>query len=171
MKLYEAVAQKNLKKLRSVSAVLLFCAAAVMAVTLILQSLPYRWIFQLIALCMLGVAIFFISRYVMKNYVYSVTASEDTSTDLCVTEIQGRHTITVCRISVSGIEEVITVDRADKAQHESVTKRIKTEKRKIYDYCGDMFGEKYICVLSQEYGEPLAIKLSFDEELLKLIAV
>ncbi len=169
MKLYEAIAQKNLKKLRSVSAVLLFGAAAVMAVTMILQHMPYRWIFQLVALCMLGVAIFFISRYIMKNYVYSVIASEDGSTDLCVTEIQGRHTITVCRIGISGIEEAITCARADKSQSESVKKRIKLEKRKTYDYCGDMFGEKYICIFSQQYGEPLAIKLSFDEELLKIL--
>lgn len=171
MKLYEITAPKNIKKLRSVSAVLLFGAAAVMAVTMILQNMPYRWIFQLVALCMLGAAIFFVSRYIMKNFVYAIVkdSRESENADLTVTEIQGRHTITVCRISLSGIEETVTVDRANKEQAEAVTKRIKAEKRKVYDYCGDMFGDRYVCVFSQEYGEALAIKLSYDEELSRLL--
>ena len=100
-----------------------------------------------------------------KSYVYAIT-EQDGERLLTVTEIQGRHTITVCRISLTNIQEVTV---ADNGQDAPVKNRIRFEKRKSYNYCIDFFEDKYACVFACEGGEDIAVKLSFDEKLCGLL--
>ena len=162
MKIFEFTPEKNTKKLSLVTGLLIIGAAVLMAATMITENLPYRWAIQLLALGMLAMGIFFTTRYVMKSYVYAVIKTDD-GNDFTVTEIQGRHTITVCRIGLSGIERAVVVHSADREADSAVKKQIRAEKRKHFNYCADLFAEKYMCLFVNECGEELAIKLSYDE--------
>ena len=169
MNLFEFRPEKNVKKLGKVTGLLLVGAAVLMIMTIIIgERLAYRWAIQLLALGMLAMGIFITSRYIMKGYVYAVIKSDDGSNDFTVTEIQGRHTITVCRIGLASVEQAVVVPPGDKELDTDVKNKIKSEKRKLFNYCADLLGEKYICLFVTECGEKTAIKLSWGEELEKL---
>ena len=170
MKLYEFTPQKDTKKLSSISGVLFIGAILIMLCTIIFGGMAFRWVFQLTALGMFTAAIFITTRYVMKSFVYRIESSDNTedensSPDLTVTEIQNRHTITVCRLALSGIEETVILTPDNKATASDLKQRIKSEHRKFYNYCADFMPQKQICILVTECGEKLAVYLSYDEEL------
>ncbi len=167
MKLFEFTPKKNTKKLSTITGLLLLGAAVLMLLTVIMKDMSYRWAVQLLAVGMLVMQIFITTRYMIKGFVYAVI-EDDGATDLTVTEISGRHEITVCRIAMSSIERVIVVPQNDRPAELAVKNQIREEKRKIFNYCVDLFADKYICVLSNEGGTPIAIKLSWDESLEKL---
>jgi len=162
MNLFEFQPPKNTKKLSLVTGLLLLGAAVLMFITFLYEEMAYRWAIQLLSVGMLVISIFITSRYVMKSYVYAVIKGED-GNDFTVTEIQSRHKITVCRIGISGIERVVVVEVGDRETDTALKKQIKAEKRKMFNYCADLFAEKYMCLLVNECGEELAIKLSYDE--------
>ena len=165
MNLFEFRPQKNTRKLALTTGLLIIGAAILMLGTMILEELAYRWAIQLLSLGMLAMGIFITTRYVMKGYVYAVMANDDGSKDFTVTEIQGRHTITVCRVGMSNVGYAVVVPLGSKEAETDVKNRIKADKRKVYNYCADLFGEKYVCLFVTECGERLAIKLSWDESL------
>ena len=168
MKLYEYTPQKNVKKLGAVTGLLLIGAGILMLIERLMPNLSAPWMFQLLAVGMLMLSIFITTRYIMKSYVYAII-DEDGSVDLTVTEIQGRHVITVCRVSLSGLESVVVAYKGDPASDNPVKNKIRTDKRKSFNYCSDFFDEKYICIFSDEGGTPIAVKLSWDEKLEKMI--
>lgn len=173
MNLFEYTPQKNIKRLSILTGTLFIGAAVLMLTTLLIEGMPYRWVIQLISLCMLSAGIFITTRYAMKSYVYAVVSAED-GNDLTVTEIQNRHTITVCRIALSSIEETVTVSVGDNGANDMIKRRIRAEKRKHFNYCADLFPEKYICLFVNECGDSLTIKLSWDgalEDILKNAAI
>lgn len=168
MNLFEFKPSKNIKKLRSVTGLLIIGAALLMVMTVILKDIPYRWAIQLLSLGMLVVGIFITSRYIMKSYLYAVMKGDDGENDFTVTELQGRNRVTVCRIGLGNIEQAVVVPQGDRDAETEVKNKIKSEKRKQFNYCEDLFDEKYICLFVTECGESLAIKLSWDAELEKI---
>ena len=98
MKIYEYTPEKNTKKLAGVTGLLLGGAVILILIYKLIPRISSPWMFQLLAVGMLMMAVFITSRYIMKSYVYAIT-EQDGDRLLTVTEIQGRHTITVCRIS------------------------------------------------------------------------
>ena len=169
MKLFEFTPKKNANKLAAITGILIIGAVLLLCITVILGELAYRWILQLAGIIMLTAGVFITSRYVMKSYVYSII-EVDGGNDLTVTEIQCRHTITVCRISISGIEQIYVVDKKDREAYGEVKKKAKAGARKRFNYCADFLEQKYICILCTECGESLAIELSWDESLERLLA-
>ena len=172
MKLYEYAPKKDIKRL-SLTTIAAFAGAAVMVlVTVMFPEMAYKWAVQLISIGLIAVGIFFTSRYIMRSYVYRVEVfDENEGPELTVTEIQGRHIITVCRLTLSSIDGTVTVCPTDKPEVDALKARINAEKRKKYDYCVDMFGDKQICVLATVGGEGIAVKLSYDKQLEKLLTV
>lgn len=168
MNLFEFRPEKNVKKLGMITGLLLMGASVLLLVTVIISDVPYRWAIQLLSLGMLTVSIFITSRYIMKSYVYAVIKADDGGNDFTVTEIQGRHVITVCRIGLSSVEQAVVVNQGDKVADTEVKNKIKSEKRKSFNYQADLLGEKYICLFVTECGEQMAIKLSWGEELEKI---
>ncbi len=168
MNLFEFKPSKNVKKLRSVTGLLIIGAALLTVMTVILNDIPYRWAIQLLSLGMLVVGIFITSRYIMKSYLYAVTKGDGGENDFTVTELQGRNRVTVCRIGLGNIEHAVVVPQGDREAETEVKNKIKSEKRKQFNYCEDLFDEKYICLFVTECGEPLAIKLSWGAELEKI---
>lgn len=162
MNLYEHIPQKNSSRLSTLCITLFIGSAVVFGFTTVLGDMPFRWVFQLIALGMLTAGVFVTSRYIMKSFIYRIEQGEQ-GADLTVTEIQNRHRITVCRISVCNVENLRVLD--DKDSYREEKKMIKAEHRKYYDYCPDPFPRKKLCLRVTECGESLAVFLSYDKEL------
>ena len=162
MKIYELCPQKNIKRLTSIITVLFFGGALIMVFPSFFSDMPFRWIFQIAGMAMLGVGVFLTARFVMKSYIYRIESTQS-GADLTVTEMQGRSITTVCRLSLSGIEEVCGADTKDAVRDAS--KRAQSEGRKIFNYCADIKNEKVLCIFATECGEEILIKLSYDEEL------
>ena len=170
MNLFEFTPKKNTKKLAQITGILFIGAAILMVMTLPFANMPYRWTIQLLSIGMLVMGIFITSRYIMKSFVYAVVSTDD-GNDLTVTEIQSRHSTTVCRISMSSIERAVVVDTNDRPTESALKEQIRTQKRKSFNYCADFFSDKYICIFSCEAGTPIAIKLTWDESLERLFDV
>lgn len=167
--LYEFTPKKNTKKLGMITGVLIIGAAVLMLSTILFgEKMSYRWTIQLLSLLMLAVGVFITARYIMKSYSYAVI-EDNGQLDLTVTEMQGRHTVTVCRIALNGIEELRTLEAGDRSAGNEVKTKIRQEKRKSFNYCGDLLDEKCICIFTVECGEALAIKISYDSELVKIL--
>lgn len=167
--LYEFTPKKNTKKLGMITGVLIIGAAVLMLFTILFgEKMPYRWTIQLLSLLMLALGVFITARYIMKSYSYAVI-EDNGQLDLAVTEMQGRHTVTVCRIALSGIEELRTLEAGDKSTGTEVKNKIRREKRKSFNYCGDLLDEKCVCIFTVECGESLAIKISYDGRLVEML--
>ena len=164
MNLFEFIPPKNNKRLGTISGVLLLGGAVMLLVTYVFDEIMGKWIFQLLATGMLGVSIFLVSRYVMKNFIYAIVSTNG-GNDFTVAELQNKKKTTVCRISVSNIERAFVIEQGDKVKEDSVKALIKEGKYKKYNYCADLFDEKCIYILADECGEKVAIRLSWCEEL------
>ncbi len=167
MKIFEFIPKKNTNKLTAMVGLLLMGSAVMFLIAMIYEEMPYLWAIQLLGIGMLAMMIFVVSRYLMKNFAYAVTETEEGS-DFTVTELQGKRSVTVCRIAMSSVEQVIVVEQNDRQADTTLKNMIKSQKRKMFNYCADLFTDKYICVLSNESGTPIAIKLTYDESLEKL---
>ncbi len=170
MKIYQVSPQKDIKRLTVLTVALLLGGVVMLAASAFLDFKQFKpiWPFQLVGIGMLSLGIFFLVRYVKKAYVYALEQT-DSGVDLTVTEINGRHTVTVCRVSKANIEEIYTACPSDSLQMKEATAKARSNKRKQFNYTVDMFGEKCIFILVTECGEPLAIRLSYDEELMRLL--
>lgn len=164
--MYDFIPPKSNKTADYTSAALLIISLIAMFLSR-LPNLPYPWIMQLSALTMLAVALMLLGRFVFKRYQYSVTSGEDRGGDLLVTEVTRRTRVTVCRISLSGIERVLIAYGSGKSAKKDIRKS--SSGRKVFNYCADIRPAKYICVFAEECGEPLLIKLSYDEALLEIL--
>lgn len=164
MKIYEYSPQKNIKRLATITGSLLGGAVILILIYKLIPRISSPWLFQLLAVGMLMLAIFITARYIMKSYVYAIV-EENGEKLLTVTEIQGRHTITVCRLSLSGLEAVMIADDSAPGSEASIKEHIRIEKRKSYNYCIDLFENRYLCIFTNEGGDAIAVKLSFDEGL------
>ncbi len=164
MKIFEFIPKKNTQKLTTMIGLLLMGAAVMFLITMLNADMPYRWAIQLLGLGMLAMMIFIVTRYLMKNFAYAVLRTDD-GDDFTVTELQGRRAVTVCRIAMSSVEQVIVVEQNDRQADTALKNMVKAQKRKMFNYCADLFTDKYICVLSNEGGVDIAIKLTYDESL------
>ena len=144
-------------------------AGALMLVTMLFPSVPFRWVFQLIALGLLSAAIFFVTRYVTKSFLYRIETTADGSADLTVTEISsgGKRRITVCRI---GLDHILTRELLDNpAKTSERLASLKKEKIKYYDYTVEYQSAESILLIVNEGGEEIALRLSFDADLFALL--
>ena len=170
MHLYDYTPPKNNSRLFGIIICLASLGIGPFLFSLIIKELPFKWVFQLISIISLTAIIFIITRYIAKNFLYSVVRSDNDGVDFTVTEITngGRSKITVCRISVSGIESAEVFDRNDSnaIQHQKeIEKKAKKEGRKSFNYCPDINPVQYSIIIGEECGEKFLIKLTPDEML------
>ena len=168
MNLFEFIPSKNTKRLGIVSGLLLLGGSVMLLITIIFSGVAFRWVFQLLSICMFGLSIFLISRYVMRDYVYAVV-STDNGNDFTVTELQNKKKTTVCRISISNIEKSVVINEGDKTKESEIKALIKQGNYKKFNYCADIMNEKCVYVFADECGERVALKLSFGEELERVL--
>ncbi len=164
MILAEFVPEKNVKKLGAVTLAMFLGAAMLILITVIKPDIDYKWAFQFIAVGLIAMGIFITTRYIMKNFVYAICKGDD-GNDFTVTELQGRHKTTVCRISLSSIEQAVVVPQNDKPAEQVIKNKIREEKRKKFNYCADLLADNYICIFSNEGDTPIAIKISWNSSL------
>lgn len=134
-------------------------------------SVPFQSVFQFFGLCLFTAAIFLVTRYMSKSFLYRVFPDDDGQMDFSVTELRGKSRCTVCRIGLADIEEARMVDARQKDQLDAVKQKIKAEKRKQYDYCADL-NPTISCFLfvKEQNGDPLVIRIMPDETLFHILS-
>lgn len=167
--MYEYIPQKTNQKATRAVGVSMIGGGAVLILTTAWQSMPFRWAVQLVGIAFWGLVIFLYTRYVAKGYVYRVIQAEDGTLDFLVDEYQRKKRTTVCRIGVSGITEAVAVKAAQKDAYAALKRRIKEEHRHGFDYTADLAPDEWVCLLCEEGGEPLAIRIQPDETLLRIL--
>ena len=163
--MYELIPSKTNKTAARLVALLFLGAAAVLLCTVLAPAVPFRWVFQLIAVLMLTVGVFLTTRYLTKLFFYRI--SEDG--DLTVTEAaaNGKRQITVCRVAVAGVRELCLPESPD--QVSALKKRLRKEKIKLYDYTVDYRPAQSMFVIVKEGQDTLCIRLSYDKTLSELL--
>ena len=166
--MYEFTPDPNKKNAKNIVSALILGGFAVMLVTSVAHTMPFKWAIQLFGIVTIALGIFVMTRYVAKNFVYRVEQT-DSGADLTVTEIQKKSEITLCRIALSSIEQVHVCTSAEKEKEKSLVSSFSKDGRKRFNYCADINPEKFIWILANECGESVAVKLSFDETLCKIL--
>ena len=135
-------------------------SAALLATTMLVPTVPFRWVFQLLAIFLLTAGVFLTTRYLTKLFFYRIQNG-----DLTVTEANtnGKRQITVCRVGLSGILSVTECHSATEAKEQ--IKALKKRRVKYFDYTVDLQPAESLLVLVEEGGEELALRLSYDEQL------
>ena len=175
MNIYEYEPPKNNKKATGVVIILFSLAAGLFLFTMLL-NIPYEAILQLIAIFSLTGAVFVATRYLAKNFVYSVNQNDNPSPDLDIIEITngGKKQITVCRISINNITEYYQINKTDKNStntEQALIKKAKQDRVKIFNYCPDINPLQYSIIIGEECGEKYLIKLTPDEKLCEYLNI
>ena len=129
-------------------------------------AVDFIWVFQLVGIGLFTASIFIFSRFVAKGYIYSL--SEDG--DLTITEFQGKRRVTVCRLSIAQLSAVEEINASDPKKIAEMKKKIKTEKRKLYNYSIDIVPSKACYIFSDEY-EPIAVLFQPDDKMLSYMRI
>ena len=174
MHIYDYTPQKNTKQITGLIICLTSIGIGPFLFSLIIPNLPYKWLFQLLSIILFTAVIFITSRFAAKSFLYSVIKTDNDTLELTVTEITngGRSKITVCRISVAGIESIERIDRTDKSSCDSqkkIEKQAKNDGRKSFNYSPNINPSSICLVLCEECGEKFLIKLECDDTLLSYL--
>jgi hypothetical protein len=163
--MYEFKPQRTNDRAQKLVLLFFIGAAALLLVTVPLKGMPFLWIIQLFAVILIVAAVFLVTRYITRSYIYSIDVI-DGRTDLTVTEVSsgGKRQIAVCRIGLAGIESVREIDGRDGELAE-----LRKARKRIFDYRPDLLPEKSLLVSAEECGEKLLILLAYDEALLKIL--
>ncbi len=162
--MYEITPQRSNKTAQHFSIVLLIVSFAAMFFSS-MSWIAYRSVMQFSALLMMAFSVLLMVRYTLSGYTYAIVPDDDGGFDLTVTEIKRKSRITVCRISLSGIESVSLADISNKKE---MTEKAKKYKR--FNYCVDMTPAKSIFVFAEECGDKIALRLSFDQSLFDILS-
>lgn len=173
MTVYEYRPEKNNTRIFGIMMIMFSLGAAFFVTPLLVPSVPFHWLFQLLGVVAIIAVIYLLTRYVAKSFVYAVI-EDDGQLDFTVTEITngGRKSITVCRVAIANISELHVFDMNDPEQKLREKEMISTahhESRKAYDYCADMKTSPVCILLLEECGEPLLIKIAADDRLCSLL--
>lgn len=167
--MYEYIPEKNPKKMTGILILLGAAAALMLLLPSVLESLPYKWSFQLVGVGVIAAMIYIVSVYSARSFVYRIRAREDASGvvcgyDLTVTEVNQRSAVTVCRI---GLENISAVERVSegRAAARAQKKNAVNKGYKRFNYVADL-GSPVRCVIyACECGENVAVRISADEYL------
>lgn len=162
--MYEVFPKKKDATARNLAAVLFIVAVIAMYIST-LPGLPLRSVVQLLSVGLIALGLVIMGRYIFSAYSYAIVQTDEGGCDFTVTEIKRRSRITVCRISVSGIESIEILKRGEKDRLAALRKG-----RKTFDYRVDMMPSQYCCILANECGEAVAIKISYDEKLIAILS-
>ena len=176
MKIYEYIPTKNLSRLGGLITIALALAAAFFTTPLLAPTLPFQWIFQLLSVIFLVVALYLYTRYVAKSFIFSIIAHDDGSYDMTVCELSngGKRRKTVCRIGLTSIYESYLLHPElpeENLREEELCARARAEHLSCYDYFHDIKPRPVLLLFVEECGEKILIKFSPDEELLKYLGV
>ena len=162
--MYEIIPKKTNNLAANLSLVLTIGGVAAMYFST-LPNLPFRTLMQTISVVIIATGLMLLGRYVFKSYSYAIIEnSENGGYDLTVTEIKKRSRITLARVAISGIEEILLIENDKK----SLLKE-KKKGRKSFNYCVDLCPKNSYLIICRECGEELAIRISCDQKLIDLL--
>ena len=164
--MYELIPTKTNKKARNIILLLFLGAASILFLCTFLRELPFLWVFQLFAIFLLCAAIYLVSRYTAKIYLYRITPT-DSGRDLTVHETSpgGKRVKTVCRIGLSSIKKRVKLEG-----NACSLSAVRKEKKPTYDYRPDLYPNESILILSDEGGTEVYICLAYEERLFELLS-
>ena len=142
---------------------------AILGLATALPALPFRWAFQLVGIGLVGAGVFFYVRYITRTFCYAIVEREDGERDLVITECQRKSRITVCRLSLSGIERVELLPPDQQAKKKALKKELLREGRKLFSYTVNLNPSALACLVATECGQSLAIFFEPDETMLGLL--
>ncbi len=165
------IPKKNNQTAKNMILLLFGGSFALLAVTAAFPAVPFRWIFQTIALLLLTAAVFLVTRYLTKMFVYRVVETDEGGHDLTVTEAatNGKRAVTVCRVGLEQIRRAVLLDFSDGGASLDVWKDFKKGRKRIHDYRVDLRPTKSILLIVNEGGEELYILLSHETDLFDLL--
>jgi len=111
--MYEIQPKKTNELGRNLALVLFFGGALAMYFST-LPNLPLRPVMQMISILVLAFSLMLLGRYVFKSFSYAVIENDEGGLDFTVTELKRRSRITLTRVSLSGISEVIPLSESSK---------------------------------------------------------
>ncbi len=167
--MYEYTPKRENNKAAHLILLMLVGGFSLFALTTALPALPFRWVFQLIGLGFLGVGIFVYARYVARVFRYAIVKKNDGTLDLTVTECQRKSRITVCRLSLSGIERVEVVKSDERERLKALKKESRAEGRKLFSYTVNLAPSSVCYLFATECGEPLTVVFEPDETFLAML--
>ena len=162
--MYELIPKRTNKKANEMILLFFIGAAAMMLVTMLFPTVPFRWAFQLISLCLLTAGVFLVTRYVTKLFFYRIEEG-----DLIVTETdtRGKKRLVVCRV---GVSSVVRCERlTDANQVKAALASLRKQGVKVFDYTVDLRPAESILLVVNEGGDDLAVRLSFDDTLFSIL--
>lgn len=174
MTVYTYTPSKNYKRISGLVVILISAALGFFMFPTLFPTIPLRWLFQLTGLVCLGVVIFIVSRYILKNTVYSILENGEGGCDLAVTEITngGRSRVTVCRFALANIEraEIFFLENAGDAERKKkFLEQTKKPRPAKFNYCPDMMSSPVCYILANEGENKFLVKLSPDKKLYEYI--
>ena len=160
---YTQMANRTNKIAQNVAAFLFTTALVLLAFSAIF-NVSFSGVYQSLSIICLSTGTLILTAYVMRDYRYSVVKNDDGSLDLTVTEVKKKSNITVCRVSLAGIEavEIYSKERADEL-------RKKGRGRKTFSYFPEISPPRQCWVYVSECGEDYLLKLVPDDELLRIL--
>ena len=167
--MYEYTPKKENNKAAHLTLLLLIGGFLMLALTSALPSLPFRWAFQIAGILLIGVGIYLYTRYFTRTFSYAIVVREDGSRDLTVTECQRKSRVTVCRLSLSGIERIEIVKATERERASALKKALSAEGRKLFSYTVNLAPASVCYLVATECGQPLAILFEPDERLLRML--
>jgi len=166
--MYEITPQGNRQKAKNIVSALILGGFAVMLVTSVADSMPFKWAFQLGGLAVITAGIFVLTRYVSRTFSYKVEQT-DTGADFTITELQRKSFVTVCRIALSNIKEIKVFDSTQKSAEKDFLATVRKDGRKTFNYCVDINPDKFVWVVADECGQSVAVKITYDEKLCEIL--
>jgi len=167
--MYEYTPKKENNKAAHLILLLLIGGFLLLGVTTALPALPFRWVFQIVGIAFIGVAVYLYTRYFARTFSYAVVPREDGSYDLTVTECQRKSRITVCRLSLAGIERIEVVTTAERERKKALKKELRAGGRRLFDYTVNLAPAKVCYLSATECGQEVAICFEPDGQMLRLL--
>ena len=142
-----------------------------------IEGMAYPLLYQLGAVALLVVGVFFMARYALKVYRYEISESDILDAtgqpilDLVITETSGRRITVVARVALRDVAEVEIVDREDKSSAKEkealLLKRAGEVKPVVFRYMNApvVASACYISIPS----ERSVLVIPYDEQMTKLL--
>lgn len=128
--------------------------------------LPYSYIFQILGIAVLAIAIFVTTRYIVRSYVYSIQKAGENDYDFVVNEISGKRSKAVCRINMDEITDFVYSENG-----KTPLKYSGKSGRDIlrFDYCQDFLPGKAHYLYAHLREGKICVRFSPDEKLTQTI--
>ncbi len=112
-------------------------------------------------------AVMFVSRCLLRRFVYAVTESDSpdrTAPDLVITEYYGNHVTVVCRISVTDIVEITKLTSENRKAVSGTLRQ-----QRVYYYTAQLWGDGIYLLKVRDEDEIFYLHILADDTLISTL--